>query len=158
MADQVELSTNDKTSCRDHDGSTRSPNSLVFSSAVHSTRGGSRTSVSDVRDTGEPSPLQAEEYLTLYHTYKSIYLPFVSIPSVTTARQLREERPFLWLCIMTVASRSTQQQQLLGKKVRDTIAQEMISKSSQNLDLLLGLLAYIAWQVLSKARLLGDYY
>lgn len=63
---------------------------------------------------GEPSPVEAEEYLINFHTCKSKYFPFVAIPSNTGAQQLRQERPFLWLCIMAVSSKSTAQQQLLG--------------------------------------------
>ena len=96
-------------------------------------------------DAVEPSPVDAEEYLTIFHTHKSKYFPFVYVPSTTTAQQLREERPFLWLCIMTIASRSTAQQQVLGSKIRHTLAEEMLLKSEQSVDLLLGLLAYVGW-------------
>jgi hypothetical protein len=93
----------------------------------------------------EPSPVEAEEYLSIFHTYKSKYFPFVCIPATTTAQQLRQERPFLWLCVMTIASRSTSQQQVLGSKIRHILAQEMLLNSGKNIDLLLGLLAYIGW-------------
>lgn len=96
-------------------------------------------------DAVEPSPVEAEEYLTSFHTYKSKYFPFVYISSTTTAQQLRQERPFLWLSIMTIASRSTSQQQILGSKIRHILAEEMLLKSGKNIDLLLGLLAYIGW-------------
>ena len=92
-----------------------------------------------------PSPVEAEQYLTTFHTYKAKYFPFVYISSTTTAQQLRQERPFLWLCIMTIASRSTSQQQVLGSQIQQVIAQEMLLKSGQSIDLLLGLLAYIGW-------------
>ena len=105
----------------------------------------SNSSVAVPYDAVEPSPVDAEEHLTIFHTHKSKYFPFVYIPSTTTAQQLREERPFLWLCIMAIASRSTAQQQVLGSKIRRTLAEEMLLKSEQNLDLLLGLLAYIGW-------------
>lgn len=109
----------------------------------------STASESILYDVAEPSPVVAEEYLATFHTYKSKYFPFVYIPPTTTAPQLRQERPFLWLCIMTIASRSTSQQQVLGNKVRDTLAQEMLLKSEQSIDLLLGLLAYIGWYGIS---------
>ena len=105
----------------------------------------SNSSVAVPYDAVEPSPVDAEEHLTVFHTHKSKYFPFVYIPSTTTAQQLREERPFLWLCIMAIASRSTAQQQVLGSKIRRTLAEEMLLKSEQNLDLLLGLLAYVGW-------------
>ena len=105
----------------------------------------SNSSPSLLRDTIEPSPLEAEQCLTIFRIHKSEYFPFVHIPPTTTANQLRQERPFLWLCVMMVASRSTSQQQVLGNKVRDKLAQEMVIKSEQNIDLLLGILAYIGW-------------
>lgn len=97
-----------------------------------------------------PSPVEAEQYLTTFHTYKAKYFPFVYIPSTTTAQQLRQERPFLWLCIMMIASRSTSQQQVLGSHIQHIIAQEMLLKSGQSIDLLLGLLAYIGWYGVPK--------
>ena len=102
-------------------------------------------SESIIYDAAEPPPVVAEEYLATFHAYKTKYFPFVYIPPTTTARQLRQERSFLWLCIMTIASRSTSQQQVFGNKIRDTLAQEMLLKSEQSIDLLLGLLAYIGW-------------
>ena len=96
-------------------------------------------------EASEPSPVEAEQYLSFFCTYKAKYFPFVYIPPTTTAQQLRQKKPFLWLCIMTIASRSTTQQQVLGSRIRDILAQEMMLKSGQNMDLLLGLLAYIAW-------------
>jgi hypothetical protein len=54
---------------------------------------------SGFRDTcGEPSSVEAEGYLINFQNCKSTYLPFTDIPS-TSAQQLRQERPFLWLCI-----------------------------------------------------------
>ncbi len=92
-----------------------------------------------------PSPVEAEQYLTTFQTYKAKYFPFVYIPSTTTAQQLRQQRPFLWLCIMTIASRSTSQQQVLGSHIQHVVAQEILLKSGQSIDLLQGLLAYIGW-------------
>lgn len=112
----------------------------------------SNSPVSVLHDSVEPSPAEAEQYLTIFHTYKAKYFPFIYIPSITTSQQLRQERPFLWLCIMTVASRSTSQQQILGSKVRHLLAQEMLLESGQKIDLLLGLLAYIGWYGVSKPR------
>ncbi|KAG0650461.1 hypothetical protein D0Z07_2967 [Hyphodiscus hymeniophilus] len=95
--------------------------------------------------TGEPSPTEEAKYFSNFQTYKSKYFPYVYIPSTTTVHQLRQERPFLWLCIMAVGSDSISQQQVLSTKVRQTISQEMIAKSETNIDLLLGLLTFIGW-------------
>ena len=105
----------------------------------------SKSPVSLLSNPVGPSPVEAEQYLTTFHNYKAKYFPFVYIPSTTTAQQLRQERPFLWLCIMTIASRSTSHQQILGSQIQNVVAQEMLIKSGQSIDLLLGLLAYIGW-------------
>ena len=112
----------------------------------------SNSSQSLLRDMVEPSALEAEQYLTIFRDHKTEYLPFIYIPLTTTADQLRQERPFLWLCVMMVASRSTSQQQVLGNKVRDKLAQDMVVKSEQNIDLLLGLLVYVGWYGAVKSQ------
>lgn len=101
---------------------------------------------SDSRDTtGEPSSDEAEEYLTNFRMYKLKFFPFFHISSAISAQQLRQERPFLWLCIMAVSSKSTLQQQLLGSRVRSTAAQEIVVRLETSMDLLLGLLAFTGW-------------
>ncbi len=153
--------TNDETSPRSQTegGSVKSvlndypPNLPVLTPGTTDSEGTSCNSPASVlHDAVEPSPVEAEEYLSTFRTHKSKYFPFVYIPSTTTAQQLRQERPFLWLCIMTIASRSTSQQQVLGSKVRNILAQEMLLKSGQNVDLLLGLLAYIGWYGVSEPQ------
>ncbi|KGO59266.1 Major facilitator superfamily domain, general substrate transporter [Penicillium expansum] len=62
----------------------------------------------------EPSRMEAEEYLTNFQTSKLQYFPFVYIPFKTSSELLRKERPFLWLCVMAVSSKSTVQQQMLA--------------------------------------------
>ena len=95
------------------------------------------------RDVDDPSPVEAEDYLINLKTCKSKYFPFVYIPSTTSAQHLRQERPFLWFSVMSVGSKSTSQQQVLGSKIRQMIAQEMVVQSEKNVDLLLGLLTFI---------------
>jgi hypothetical protein len=100
----------------------------------------------------EPSPADAESYLINFQTYKSKYFPFIYILPTTRAQDLRQERPFLWLCIMTVGSKSTSQQQVLGTRIRQTVAQEMVIESEKSIDLLLGLLTFCWWYVISSLR------
>ena len=129
------------------------PDLPVLTPATTDSEGTSgKVPVSLLSDSVGPSPIEAEQYLTTFHNYKAKYFPFVYIPSTTTAQQLRRERPFLWLCIMTIASKSTSQQQVLGSQVQHVVAQEMLLKSGQSIDLLLGLLAYIGWYGVSKIR------
>lgn len=93
----------------------------------------------------EPSRMEAEEYLTNFQTSKLQYFPFVYIPFKTSSELLRKERPFLWLCVMAVSSKSTVQQQMLGTRIRQTIGQKMVVNSEKNIDLFLGLLTFIGW-------------
>lgn len=93
---------------------------------------------------------QAEKNPTAFKNQKSKYFPFIYIPATTTAEQLRLQRPFLYTCIMAISSQPTVQQQALNLKVKELIALQMLHEpvhSSNGLDMLLGLLAYIGWSV-----------
>jgi hypothetical protein len=110
----------------------------------------------------EPSPAEAEEYLINFQAHKLKYFPCIYISPTTSAQQLRLERPFLWLCIVRLGSKSTSQQQILGNRIRQTIAQEMVARSEKNMDLLLGLLTFIGWYIIdhsskSEAQILTLY-
>jgi hypothetical protein len=103
----------------------------------------------------EPSLYEAEEYLSIFRNQKSKYFPFIYIPSTTSAQQLLQERPFLWLCIMAISSKSVSQQLALGSKIRHIVGRKMLLEYERNLDLLLGLLAYIGWYVIFESAILG---
>lgn len=66
----------------------------------------------------EPSPEKAELYLANFRTNFINHLPFLVIPLSTTASRLQQERPILWLCIMAVASKNTNEQIALSRKVK----------------------------------------
>ena len=93
----------------------------------------------------EPTPQEAEQNLHTFTTKQLKYFPFIFFPDNTTAERLRQEHPFLWLCIMVTSSRVIAQQQALSKQIRDIIAQRLIYESQCSLDLLLGLLVFIGW-------------
>ncbi|KAJ5591583.1 uncharacterized protein N7459_001952 [Penicillium hispanicum] len=92
-----------------------------------------------------PLSFEAEECLTQFRTTKARYFPFVYIPPTTTAQDLRQEKPFLWLAIMAISCRSTAQQQVLGDKIKQVVAEQMVMQSEKSIDLLLGLLAFVGW-------------
>lgn len=96
----------------------------------------------------EPFQVEAEEFLASFQSHKLRGFPFVHIPSTTTASHLKQERPFLWLCIMSISSNSTLQQRLLGSEIRQFVAQEVVVQLNKNIDLLLGILAFIGWYVI----------
>jgi hypothetical protein len=93
----------------------------------------------------EPVPLEAEEYLNVFRSQQLKYFPFVHIPYETSADQLQQKHPFLWLCIMSISSKSVLQQQALSRQIKNTVAQRLLHESECSIDLLLGLLAFIGW-------------
>ncbi|CEJ83950.1 hypothetical protein VHEMI03314 [[Torrubiella] hemipterigena] len=73
------------------------------------------------------------------------YFPFLSI--TTDVQTLRQERPFLFLCVVAVATPSTQVKMVLGKRIKQTLADRIILEPTKttDIDLLLGLLTFLAW-------------
>lgn len=136
--------------------STTSPNSTLPTPATPGSESPSYHSPkSPVPCASEPSPYEAEEYLRIFRTQRSKYFPFIYIPSTTSAQHLLRERPFLWLCIMVMSPKSTSQQLALSSKIRHVLSQKMLFGHERNLDLLLGLLAYIGWYVICEFAHLG---
>ena len=101
--------------------------------------------VSSFHGTDGPTSSEADAWLVEFQTRQSKYFPFIHIPPTTDAHQLRQQRPFLWLAIMTASSKSISLQKVLGDRLRQTVAWEMVVQSKKSIDLLLGLLVFIGW-------------
>lgn len=86
----------------------------------------------------------AELYLDKFRNFAK-HLPYVIIPPSTTAQQLRQERPILWLCIMAVAANQSTQQINLSRQLRTTFGQELFVEGRKSMDLLLAVLVYATW-------------
>lgn len=67
------------------------------------------------------------------------------LPLDMTAAKLRGERPFLWKCIMNITSMSASQMLLMKDNVRKEVAQRVIVDHERTMDILLGLICYVAW-------------
>ena len=93
----------------------------------------------------EPSPDEAVECLNIFRQHMATYFPFVMVPDATTAHELRRDRPFFWLCVMSVTSKSSVQQKALGREIRITMGREILVEGKNNIDLLLGILVFVAW-------------
>ena len=100
---------------------------------------------SSLTNSFEPTPDEAEDYLKRFRPNITTYFPFILVPKSTTAQELRRDRPFLWLCIMSVASKSTVQQKALGREIKITMGREILVEGKNNIDLLLGILVFVAW-------------
>lgn len=93
----------------------------------------------------EPTIEEAEIYFHSFCTRNLPHFPFIQFQDGMTARQLRQERPFFWLCIMTMSSTVIQRQITLGKVIREIAARELVVEGKRNLDLLLGLVCFVGW-------------
>ncbi|KAI8961511.1 hypothetical protein F5Y11DRAFT_326039 [Daldinia sp. FL1419] len=94
---------------------------------------------------GGLSPAEAEETLRIFQEQFVPFFPFVYIPPDTTAAQLQRSKPFLWLNILTICCKSRPKKTALSQKIREYLAQKMLIDLDRNMDLLLGLLAYLGW-------------
>ncbi|KAB8292085.1 hypothetical protein EYC80_007830 [Monilinia laxa] len=93
----------------------------------------------------EPTMEEAERYLQSFQSRNLPHFPFIQFRSGMTAHQLRQERPFFWLCIMTISSTVIHRQITLGKVIREVAARELVVEGKRNLDLLLGLVCFVGW-------------
>ncbi|OTA98461.1 hypothetical protein M426DRAFT_325964 [Hypoxylon sp. CI-4A] len=94
---------------------------------------------------GDLSPADAEETLRVFKEDFLGFFPFVYISPETTAAHLQQTRPFLWLNILTVCCKSSKQKAAYGQKIREYVAQKMLVDLDRNVDMLLGILAFIGW-------------
>lgn len=86
------------------------------------------------------------------------HFPFFHLPPALTAWQLRVERPVLFQAIITVTTLSTQQKLLQAEHFKNLIFTSALIEAQSNIDLLLGILTYIAWSTdafLGRANLLS---
>jgi hypothetical protein len=88
---------------------------------------------------------EEDDNLKTFEAIKLKRFPFIILPESQTAQDLRQEQPFLWLCIMAVSSKSSVQQIALEKELRTIIGRQLLLEGEKTLDLLLGVMTYIAW-------------
>lgn len=89
------------------------------------------------------------------HTFLRAFIPmfpFVHIPSAITAADLKSRRPFLWLVIMAVTTKKVADQFAMEQTIWKVISERILAQHLANLDLLLGLICFASWCVLSMWR------
>ena len=87
---------------------------------------------------------EAEQCLETFRANMLDSYPIMVIPDIS-ASALKAQRPFLWLAIMVVTTKSTLKQRCLGMEIRAKIAERLIVEGERDLDLLMGLLVCVAW-------------
>lgn len=92
-----------------------------------------------------PFPLQAEESLNFFRSQMLPCFPFIDLSTVVTATQLHQDRQFLWQAILTVTAFSTQARLVQAEEFKRLLFNSALVKVQSDMDLLLGLLTYLAW-------------
>lgn len=87
--------------------------------------------------------------LSVFRTQMMHHLPFIAIDPSITATELRNTKPFLFQTIILATSH---QQKIfsrtdLGEEILRYVGEKLILCGEKNLELLQGLLVYIAWWV-----------
>ncbi|KAI4150897.1 MAG: hypothetical protein LQ340_003822 [Diploschistes diacapsis] len=99
----------------------------------------------DVVDKGVLTVQEAEELLRVYQDVSRDY-PFIYIDPTTSLETIRWEKPFLLLSVLVMTSqRARSLQVLLERELRDLLSMKVIVEGELSLDLLQGLLVYLAW-------------
>jgi hypothetical protein len=90
---------------------------------------------------------QAEESVRFFQSKTSSF-PFVIVLPKMTLDALRRDRPFLLLSIITFGAFSNEKLQIqLELELRESLSKRIIVNCEKSLDLLQGLLVYLAWYV-----------
>ncbi|KAJ4050268.1 hypothetical protein NW761_005061 [Fusarium oxysporum] len=100
----------------------------------------------DVVDRGFISLAEAQTLLDNYRNKAVQHFPFVPISSETTVASLRATKPFLFMCIMaTMKFDNCSIQRQIGEEIRNQAHQRVLMQSESTLEILQGLLIYLAW-------------
>lgn len=75
--------------------------------------------------------------------------PFVYLPPSVSASQLRHQKPFLWLVMLSLTNKSVSEQFALEEMIWDIISRRIVSEHLVDLDLLLGVVCFASWSVAS---------
>ncbi|KAF4631334.1 hypothetical protein G7Y89_g6795 [Cudoniella acicularis] len=91
------------------------------------------------------SEAELEEYLETYRSKMVPYFPIVCISANMTVKEMKKERPFLFLVIRVICSKNLERQLALVLHVKKVLGREMLLEGTKNLDLFLGVLVFAAW-------------
>lgn len=105
-----------------------------------------------------PSLIQADERLNFFRSRMLPFFPFIDLTPDMTSWYLRHNRPFLLQAIHTVTTFSTQARLAQIEELKRVLFTSALLEVKSNIDLLLGLLTYLAWSTdafLGRADLLS---
>ncbi|KAL2862484.1 Zn(II)2Cys6 transcription factor domain-containing protein [Aspergillus lucknowensis] len=113
----------------------------------HHDRNGPTKATGDVIDRGLLTMDDAAVLLDSFLRLMMPHFPFVALPPQTTAAELRQQKPFLFLAILSVSvTRDRALQRVLGEEMKDALARRtVIAYSRPTLETLQGVLVTLAW-------------
>lgn len=95
------------------------------------------------------SDKEGELLLQKFRVEFSQFFPFVVVPPNKTFLDLKDESPFVLLVSLMVACRDDSTlQSAIAKKIREIMSFTVLVKGEQSLDLLQGVMLFLAWLVL----------
>ncbi|KAK6819262.1 hypothetical protein RU639_008319 [Aspergillus parasiticus] len=119
---------------------------LALSNATVSTHPDSSLQASSYATSPTASLLNQEDgRLEYFRTRMLPYFPFIDLPPEMTTQYLRQNRPFLLRAIYTVTTFSTQEKLAQVEELKHLLFTSALLKVESSIDMLLGLLTYIAW-------------
>lgn len=134
-----------------HPAMSTPPEQLTFDFGIEGLAPVVRSGMSnDVIDDGLLDMETAIRYLEIFRTVMVHRFPFVIIPPNVTAQELREKKPFLFLTVLAAASYENMPlQRQLGKEIKNVVGSRMILGGETSIEILQGILIYLAWYVTS---------
>ncbi|KAI1803832.1 hypothetical protein F4811DRAFT_553484 [Daldinia bambusicola] len=87
----------------------------------------------------------AQDLLDTFRRHFIPMCPVVHIPPSTSAAELRRDKPFLWLVIMSLASKSISLQFELANTIWRIISNRVVLQHIIDLDVLLGIICFATW-------------
>lgn len=86
-----------------------------------------------------------DEILYSFYSERMPSFPFLHLPASVKASEFHVEYPTLWYCIIRIQSKSASQSTSSCKEICELIGRKLLVNNEKNLDILYGLLAYLAW-------------
>lgn len=99
----------------------------------------------DVISKGMVTFSQAEEFVRYFQSRASNF-PFVLVPPKMNLDSLRRERPFFLLAILSFSAHKNEKlQDRLEIELRESLSRRIIVNCEKSIDILQGVLVYLAW-------------
>ncbi|KAJ5503892.1 hypothetical protein N7463_006766 [Penicillium fimorum] len=114
--------------------------------------GPARSSSTLEENTAAPDETEGKLFMEVFSKKMFPLFPFLMIPPNVTAEELHREKPFLYLNISMVACQNARRQREIVDMVQSYVAEHIVIRGENNLDLLQGLLVNVTWFI-SVSRL-----